>query len=232
VSAEPEPRELAQRYGLGDGAAAQLSALLNLVVKDPLAPTTVRTPRGVLDDHLADSLVALELPEVLSARTIADVGSGAGFPGLPLAIAVPNAQVTLIESSARKCQFLLRAIDVCELDSVRVLHARVEELGTPASFDLVTARAVAPLAVLAEYAAPLLRVGGALLAWRGRRNLEDERAGAVAAAELGLRMHEPVAVRPYPAAERRNLHLMSKVMETPPRFPRRPGIARKRPLAP
>lgn len=221
---------LARRYELGDDARACLATLLDLVVNDPQAPTTVRTPRGVLDDHLADSLVALELPEVRGARTIADIGSGAGFPGLPLAIALPSAEVTLIESSARKCRFLERGIAACQLSNARVVHARVEDLGAPAKYALATARALAPLPVVAEYAAPLLRVGGSLLAWRGQREPEDERAGAAAAAELGLEVHDPLAVRPYPAAERRNLHLMSKVMETPRRFPRRPGMARKRPL--
>jgi 16S rRNA (guanine527-N7)-methyltransferase len=222
--------DLAGRYGLNDDAGERLAALLDLVATDPDAPTTVRTPRGILNDHFADSLVALELLEVRLARMIVDIGSGAGFPGLPLAIAMPNAAVTLIDSSARKCAFLERAIAACRLLNAGVVRARVEELGAPATFDLATVRAVASLPVVAEYAAPLLRVSGALVAWRGQRDPQDERGGAAAAAELGLEVHDPLAVRPYQTAERRNLHLMSKVMETPPRFPRRPGMARKRPL--
>jgi 16S rRNA (guanine527-N7)-methyltransferase len=84
--------------------------------------------------------------------------------------------------------------------------------------------------VVAEYAAPLLRVGGRLVAWRGRRDPADEAAGARAALQLGLEAREPVAVRPYPAAEHRHLHVMVKTGETPAKFPRRPGVARKRPL--
>ena len=96
--------------------------------------------------------------------------------------------------------------------------------------DLVTARALAPLAVVAEYAAPLLAVGGALVAWRGRRDPEDEAAAARAAAELGLEPGTVTRVEPYPGALNRHLHVMRKVAPTPDRFPRRPGMARKRPL--
>jgi 16S rRNA (guanine527-N7)-methyltransferase len=114
---------------------------------------------------------------------------------------------------------------------VVVEHARAEEIGGRVSnVDVVTARALAPLDVVAEYAAPLLRVGGHLVAWRGKREPEVEAEGARAAEILGLCAQDPVQVRPYLAAEHRYLHLMSKVRETPERFPRRPGMARKRPL--
>ncbi len=96
--------------------------------------------------------------------------------------------------------------------------------------DLVTARALAPLAVVAEYAAPLLALRGSMVAWRGRREPEDEAAGDRAAAELGLELGAVVRVQPYPGALHRHLHVMRKVAPTPDRFPRRPGMARKRPL--
>lgn len=222
---------LTQRHQLGRAAAQLLLTLAQLVAEDALAPTTVRDPGKVVDDHLADSLVALELAEVTSAATIADLGAGAGFPGLPLAIALPAARVALVESNARKATFIARAAAACGLENADVVTSRAESwpegLG---AFDLVTARAVAPLDVVAEYAAPLLRVGGTLLAWRGRRDPEAEAAAARAAGTLGLRLHEPVAVWPYPGAQHRHLHLISKVTETPAAFPRRPGLAAKRPL--
>lgn len=223
--------ELAGRFALPEGAAGQLHLLLELVSTDPHAPTTVRDPMAIVDDHLADSLVALDLPAVREATAGADIGSGAGFPGLPLAIALPDVSVALIESSARKCAFLERAITVCGATNATVLHARVEDVGRErARFDLVTARALAPLAVVAEYAAPLLCAGGSLVAWRGQRDPEGERAAGRAADELGLEVLEPAHVRPYSTAENRNLHVMVKLHETPRRFPRRPGVARKRPL--
>jgi 16S rRNA (guanine527-N7)-methyltransferase len=222
---------LAERYGLPFEAVGRLGELHRLLVDDPLAPTAVRDPRKVIDDHLADSLVALELEPVRRARTLADLGSGPGVPGLPLAIGLPEASVTLVESAARKCAFLERAIERCAVANARVVHARAESWPERLeSFDLVTARALGPLEVVVEYAAPLLAIGGTLVVWRGQRDSVAEAAAARAAAEVGLEPGEIVAVKPYPAAQNRYLHLMSKVTQTPLGFPRRPGMALKRPL--
>jgi 16S rRNA (guanine527-N7)-methyltransferase len=222
---------LAARFGLCSEAEASLLAILDLVAEDPAAPTTLRRPEAILTDHLADSLVALELEQVQAARAIVDIGAGAGFPGLPLAVALPRADVALVEASSRKCEFIKRVIESCGVANARAIWARAETWPEGhGGFDLVTARALAPLGVVAEYAAPLLRSGGVVVAWRGRRDRGDEEIAARAAAELGLEPLDPIAVRPYPEATNRHLHLMLKVMETPPRFPRRPGIARKRPL--
>jgi 16S rRNA (guanine527-N7)-methyltransferase len=222
---------LAERYSLPDLQVRRLDALLESVAGNPEAPTTVTDRAGILRDHLADSLVALELAEVRAAAAIADLGAGAGFPGLPLAIALPDAQVRLVESNGRKCAFIAGAIEASELPNATPVHARAEAwhegLG---ACDLVTARALAPLAVVAEYAAPLLTVGGALVAWRGRRDPADEAGGARAAAELGLEFGPVIRVQPYPGALHRHLHVIHKVAPTPDRFPRRPGMARKRPL--
>jgi len=202
-----------------------------MVVSDPLAPTTVRQPAWVLNDHFADSLVALEVDAVRRATAIADLGSGAGFPGLPLALALPGAEVLLLDSGARKAAFIERAIKACGIPNAHAVHARAETWSEGMGrFDLVTARALAPLDVVAEYAAPLLRIGGSLAVWRGRQDPEAEEAGARAAPILGLEVGEIRPVEPYPGAEHRHIHLMTKVGETPERFPRRPGMARKRPL--
>lgn len=231
AAVERELARLVERYGLPDAAAAQLGALLTALAGDPHAPTTVHAPGEAVHVHLADSLVALELEAVRSAARIADLGAGAGFPGLPLAVALPAAEVALVESVARKCAFIRAAAAAAGLANVEVVPERAEAwsagLGTR---DLVTARALAPLAVLAEYAAPLLREGGALVAWKGRRDEQEEREAAGAAAELGLAPEEIRRVAPYPGAEHRHLHVLRKVAPTPARFPRRPGMARKRPL--
>jgi 16S rRNA (guanine527-N7)-methyltransferase len=219
------------RYGLTAGAETSLIALLDAVAADPHAPTTVREPARAADDHLADSLVALDIDATRAARRIADLGSGAGFPGLPLAIVLPAAEVALVESNARKCGFIGRAAAASGVRNVSVVNARAEAWPDGIDgFDLVTARAVASLAVLVEYAAPLLRIGGSLLAWRGRRDAVAERAAVAAADELGLEASEPRAVEPYPGAEHRHLHLLTKVRATPDGYPRRPGVALKRPL--
>jgi 16S rRNA (guanine527-N7)-methyltransferase len=222
---------LAERYGLPGESVGQLLALHRLLVEDPLAPTAVRDPLKAINDHLADSLVGLEVEQVRTAKSLVDLGSGAGLPGLPLAIALPDTSVALVESASRRSAFLERAVAVSDARNARVVHTRAETWPEGlAAFDVVTARALAPLPVVVEYAAPLLAVGGTLVAWRGRRNPRDEDAALRAAAQLGLEPAEIRHVQPFPAAEHRYLHLMSKVTETPLGFPRRPGMATKRPL--
>lgn len=222
---------LVERYGLEPRAGWQLGALLNTLAEDSLAPTTVTDPARAVHDHLADSLVALELPDVRDASTIADLGAGAGLPGLPLAIALPESTVKLVESSARKCEFIQRAAIAAGVGNAEVVNARAEQWpGGLERFELVTARALAALDVVVEYAAPLLKLGGRLLAWRGRRDPEVEAAGERAAAAVGMEVGPILNVVPFAGAKHRHLHLMSKVMDTPPRFPRRPGMAVKRPL--
>jgi 16S rRNA (guanine527-N7)-methyltransferase len=223
---------LVDRYSLSGRAGQQLAAFAKLLSSDPAAATAVRDPGRIIDDHLSDALVALELDQVRSATSVADLGSGAGVPGLPLAIALPGIRVAVIESSGRKCAFLARAVAACSLTNVEVVNARAEAWSAGLGRnDLVTARALAPLPVVVEYAAPLLLVGGTLVAWRGRRDAHEEAAAARASSELGLSPVPPLAVHPYSGARHRHLHVMTKVAPTPDRFPRRPGVARKRPLS-
>ncbi|MBB4661054.1 16S rRNA (guanine(527)-N(7))-methyltransferase RsmG [Conexibacter arvalis] len=222
--------ELVARYGLPDESTRPLAQLLE-ALDDEHAPTTVRAPEEAIDVHLADSLAGLELPAIRDARSIADLGAGAGFPGLPLAVALPKARITLVESIARKCAFISAAARAAAIENAEVVAARAEEWADGIGRnDVVTARALAPLGVLAEYAAPLLREGGLLVAWKGRRDDDEERVAAAAAAELGLEIEEIRPVAPYAGADHRHLHLLRKVAPTPARFPRRPGMARKRPL--
>lgn len=231
AAVERELAALAERHALPQSAVAGLRGLLTALASDPHAPTPVREPTDAVRVHLADSLVALELDVVRTARAVADLGSGAGFPGLPLAIALPEAEVALIESVARKCAFIRTAATVAGLTNTTVVADRTEtwQAGRETR-DLVTARALAPLGVLAEYAAPLLREGGVLVAWKGRRDATEEGDAAAAAGQLGLALEAIRPVHPYPGAEHRHLHVLRKVAATPERFPRRPGMARKRPL--
>lgn len=222
---------LAARYHLNIDACAKLTVFGRLLTSDPLAPTAIRAQRAVLDDHLADSLVALGCDPVRAATEVLDLGSGAGLPGLPLAIALPRTSFTLLESSSRKWRFLERAIEQCDVPNAVPVHDRAETFAAGRKqYDLVTARAVASPSVSAEYAAPLLRTGGHLLLWRGQRDPEVEGALAVAATELGLGDPSIHRVQPYPGAKNRHLYLLAKLSDTPARFPRRPGIALKRPL--
>jgi 16S rRNA (guanine527-N7)-methyltransferase len=223
--------ELAHRYDLSSEAASRLATLLDLVATEPASITSVRDPERGVDVHVADSLVALEIDAVRGARHVADLGSGGGFPGLALATVLPETRVSLVESVARKCAFLERAASELGLENVSVVNTRAEAwpegLGV---HDVVTARALAPLGVLVEYAAPLLHEGGFLVAWKGRPDAGEEADAGVAADALGMTNPDPRAVAPFGDADARTLYLSLKVRETPRGYPRRPGMARKRPF--
>jgi len=217
-------------------AVPAFQAVLEALAAEPDPHTTVSDPEEAVDIHIADSLSGLEIPELRRAAWIGDIGSGAGFPGLALAVALPRARVDMIESASRKCAVIDRLTQAAGLDNevVRALPMRAEERaawGGRDSYDVVTARAVAALPVLVEYAAPLMAPGGIFVAWKGARDPGEEQAGARAAAELGLEPEAVVEVKPWPEARDRNLVVYRKIGPTPERFPRRPGMAAKRPLA-
>jgi 16S rRNA (guanine527-N7)-methyltransferase len=219
------------RQDLSAGQLEQLGLVLQALQADEHAPTAVRDPERAAQVHVNDSLTALGLEPVRRARRIADLGSGAGFPGIALAVALPRAEVTLIESQRRRCEFLRRVCALAGIHNARVVCTRAEEWreGLNAN-DAVVARALGPVPVVLEYAAPLLRVGGSLVDWRGALGRREQEAAARAAAELGLRRVDVRRVEPFAGAREHHLHVYLKLRETPARFPRRTGIARKRPL--
>jgi 16S rRNA (guanine527-N7)-methyltransferase len=224
---------------VGAGSAEQLRLLLEALAAEPDPHTSVSEPSAALDTHLADSLSGLEVGDIARAARIADVGAGAGFPGLALAVALPGAKIDLIESTGRKAAVITRLAQAAKLENARAVTARAEDwAGTPAAlgggreaYGAVTARAVAVLPVVLEYAAPLLCKDGVLVAWRGARDPAEERRGAGAAARLGLEPERVIRVEPFEGARDRHLHVFRKIAPTPERFPRRAGMAAKRPLA-
>ncbi|HLB21038.1 MAG TPA: 16S rRNA (guanine(527)-N(7))-methyltransferase RsmG [Solirubrobacteraceae bacterium] len=224
-------RQALASHDFDDGQLERFGAILRELASAEHAPTTVRDVREAAYAHLADSLVGLDFYEIRSACEVADLGSGAGFPGTALAVALPQTKLSLIESQRRKCEFLRGLCARAGIGNAAVVCARVEDWreGLGAN-DAVVARALAPQPVVLEYAAPLLRPGGALVDWRGRRNEADEGAAAAAAQELGMRLREIRRVQPFAQARDRHVHVFVKTAQTPARFPRRAGMARKRPL--
>lgn len=221
---------LIARYGLGAATAAALATLLTRLGADERAPTGIGAEEA-LDRHIADSLVGLDLPALRGAARAADLGSGAGLPGLVLASALPDLQMHLVEAQRSKCTYIASLVAAMALSNSHVVCRRAESwkegLG---AHDLVVARALGPQPLVLEYAAPLLELGGHLAEWRGARDRDEEARAAVAASELGLRPVEVRPVTPFAGARSRHLHVFEKVAETPARFPRREGVAARRPL--
>jgi 16S rRNA (guanine527-N7)-methyltransferase len=218
--------------GLDPASRKRLEAVLALLAEERASVSSVTDPVRAWKVHVADSLTGLEVNDLREARRIADIGSGAGFPGLPLAVALPVAQVDLIESVGRKCEFIERAIAVAGIGNARLLNARSEALAVGEgreAYDAVTARAVGRLSTLAELASPLLREGGVLVAWKGRRDAPEEAQVERAAEALAMRPEGILPVGPYAGSEHRHLHVLRKAAPTPADLPRRPGVAKKRP---
>ncbi|MEX1247875.1 MAG: 16S rRNA (guanine(527)-N(7))-methyltransferase RsmG [Anaerolineales bacterium] len=196
--------------------------------------TSITDPEQIRSKHFLDSLSCwLAIRQAPPGRLI-DVGSGAGFPGLPLKILRPEIGLTLVESTAKKAGFLEHLVQVLGLENVTVLAKRAEEVGQMAqhreAYDWALARAVAPLPVLAEYLLPLVRVGGTALAQKGKgaRVEAEEAQGAIA--QLGGELAELLPFTIPGLDEERWLVLMKKIAPSPAAYPRRPGMPGKRPL--
>ena len=194
--------------------------------------TAITEPDDVIVKHFIDSLMLLKYFDLDYGTKIIDIGSGAGFPTLPLLIAKRGLlEATFVDSVRKKLLFIERALKVCGLKA-EILHERAEELSHNKkyreSFDVATARAVAPLNVLCEYLLPFVRVGGYALCWKGPNVTEEMEDGCAAAEKLGGVLEAPVSF----SWENEN-HLLSpirKIEATLPQYPRKNGIPAKRPL--
>ena len=199
--------------------------------------TAITDRDGILVRHFLDSLSCLKaLPraELGAGARMIDVGTGAGFPGLPLKIVCPGVRLTLLEATGKKVTFLEHLVDVLGLHSVAVVHGRAEELGRSPDhreqYDWAVARAVAEMPTLAEYLLPLVRVGGAALAQKGEGAAAEVQEAEGAILTLGGRVRRLVGVELRGLAETRYLVVVDKAAATSSEYPRRPGIPAKRPL--
>lgn len=206
--------------------------------------TRIIEPEEIVIKHFLDSLSVYQaLPGIPTSGdahssnftfSMVDVGSGAGFPGLPLKIALPNIQLTLLEATAKKTTFLQHVVELLRLTGVTVLTARAEEVGHHAAhreqYDVALARAVSALPVLAEYTLPLVKVGGVVIAQKGPNLTGEIETAANALATLGGTISQILPVEIPGLEEVRHLVIIQKIEPTPQRYPRRPGVPAKRPL--
>jgi len=195
--------------------------------------TTIVEPREIAVRHLLDSLALAPLWPVGGPASLVDVGSGAGFPGLPLKIVWPDAYVLLVESVGKKAEFLRYVAAELGLDKLEVSAARAEDIGRDERyrerFAFATGRAVAALPVLAEYCLPLVEVGGVFAAPRGADAATEAQAAAQAFETLGGGQAELREVL-LPGIEARGIVVVRKLRSTDTRYPRRVGVPGKRPL--
>ena len=194
--------------------------------------TAITDDEGVAEKHFADSLLPLTMAALPAGASLVDVGSGAGFPGLPMALARPDLRVTFLDSLQKRLTFLAQLTQKLEVPA-RMLHARAEDAGQNPQyreqFDIATARAVANLNTLAEYCLPLVKVGGLFLALKGAAGEEELAAAAGAITRLGGRV-EATHRYALPGGDARVLIVIRKEAPTPSRYPRTAALMKKSPL--
>jgi 16S rRNA (guanine527-N7)-methyltransferase len=208
-----------------------LETVLELLAAERASVSSVTDDRA-WKVHVEDSLTGLDVPELREAARIADVGAGAGFPGLVLAVALPDAHIDLVESISRKTAFITSAVEAAGIPNATAITTRAEDLArteSSESYDAVTFRAVARLSTIAELASPLLKEGGVMVAWKGRRDEEEEAQLARASEELAMAPESILDVGHRAGSEHRHLHVVRKSGPTPAGLPRKAGMAKKRP---
>ena len=218
-------RQLAQFQALGE-MLLDWNQRMNL--------TSITAPHDIVVKHFLDSLTLTRvLPQVDGLRLL-DVGAGAGFPGLPLAIAFPNLQVTLLDATAKKLRFIDAVRAELQLHNTRTLHARAEDAGRNkqhrAAYDLVVARAVARLPALMEYLLPLTKPEGQAIAMRGQSAYADANAAAKAIETLGGELFSIEELRLPTLDNPRYLIVVDKIKRSPRQYPRQAGVPTREPI--
>ena len=196
--------------------------------------TAIRDSESIRTKHFLDSFSCVLAWKANPPSRLIDVGTGAGFPGIPLKILYPSLKLTLVESVGKKATFCQHIVRVLGLEQVEVIQARAEDLGQDAKhrekYDWALARAVANLNVLSEYLIPLVKVGGTMLAQKGESGPAEAQSAERAMKLLGGKLKQLIPVNLPGVVDDRYLILVDKISATPPKYPRKPGVAAKQPL--
>jgi 16S rRNA (guanine527-N7)-methyltransferase len=196
--------------------------------------TAIRDQESIRTKHFLDSLSCVQAWQAQPPNRLVDVGTGAGFPGIPLKIIYPGMKITLVESVGKKAMFCQHMVRVLGLENVEVIQARVEDLGQKAEhrekYDYAVARAVAQMNVLVEYLLPLVKIGGMVLAQKGESAPAEAQEAEKAMKLLGGKLKQLLPVNLPGVADDRYLVLIDKVAATPPKYPRKAGLLAKQPL--
>lgn len=196
--------------------------------------TAIRDVESIRTKHFLDSLSCVLAWKSAPPGHLIDIGTGAGFPGIPLKIIYPNLKLTLVESVGKKVTFLRHIVQVLALENVDVFQARAEDMGQDSNhrekYDWAVARAVANLNVLSEYLLPLVKISGTALAQKGESGPAEAQSAEKAMNVLGGKLKQLIPVNLPGVVDDRYLILIDKVAATPPKYPRKPGIPAKQPL--
>ena len=196
--------------------------------------TAIRDAESIRTKHFLDSFSCALAWKGSPPNHLIDVGTGAGFPGIPLKLIHPHFRLTLVESVRKKAMFCQHVVDVLSLENVDVIQARAEDLGQDTKhrekYDWAVARAVSNLNVLSEYLLPLVEICGSMLAQKGESAPAEAQSAEGAMRLLGGKLKQLIPVNLPGAADDRYLVVVEKVASTPPKYPRKPGIAAKTPL--
>jgi 16S rRNA (guanine527-N7)-methyltransferase len=196
--------------------------------------TTITDPERFVERHFVDSIACCGWREVRTAQTIVDVGTGAGFPGVPLAIVWPDKEFLLIDARRKRIRVLDEILTILSLKNIKTIHGRAEDLARMdmyrEAFDLCVSRAVANLAVLVEYGLPFVRIGGWMLAYKGTEIEKEADAATNAIALLGGRLARTYDVVIPSCSLQHKILSVEKIAHTVETYPRHAGQSKKNPL--
>ncbi|MFB5676977.1 16S rRNA (guanine(527)-N(7))-methyltransferase RsmG [Paenibacillus terreus] len=196
--------------------------------------TGITEREAVYTKHFYDSISLAFYTDMTQVASVADIGSGAGFPGIPLKICFPHLKLTIIDSLQKRINYLQHLCETAGLQQIELIHGRAEEVarksGYRDSYDLVTARAVARLAVLNEFCLPFVRKGGTFAAMKGSDPAEELQEAAFSLKELNGKVREVQAFQLPVEESARHIILIDKTGDTPRKYPRKPGTPLKMPL--